>query len=125
LIEVIVAGALLVVVGLLLYVFLGQGLRLYSEETESAAAQHDLRVVLSEITNKARVTSPDDIAMSNGSLVIDNLTYALSGDEVTRNGAVIADDIALFSASITDGLLEVTIRNSEGSEISTSLFIAQ
>jgi len=124
LVELVLVVALIVVVAGLMFTFLGQGLTLFSINTESADEQQNLRQVLSEITNIARLTDSEDISCSSNELTIGSRTYSLTGDEVLRNDAVIARGIIYFEASINNNLLHITIRNNKGSEMSTSLSLA-
>ena len=124
LIEVIITLAVLGAVGMLVYTLFGQGFSLYAEEANSAEKQTEMRLVLSEITNKARVTDEASISYSSGQLTVDDYVYALNGNRVIRNSTELATDISIFDVSIVDGLLEIRIVNTEGDEIATSLFLS-
>lgn len=123
LIEVIVTLAIIGAIGMLAYTLFGQGFNLYAEEVNSADKQTEMRLVLSEITNKARVTDAADISYVNDVLSIDDYSYALNSNRVIRNSTELANDISVFDVSIIDGLLEITIENTEGDQITTSLYL--
>ena len=53
--EVIITLAVLGVIGLMAFTLFGQGFNLYRAETESADLQDEMRLVLSDITNKVSV----------------------------------------------------------------------
>jgi prepilin-type N-terminal cleavage/methylation domain-containing protein len=120
LIEIVVAVALLSVAMLLAYSIFGQGLRLYAEESKSANDQSNVRQVLSDITNKARLTDPEAISY-DGVLHVGSNSYSFEDQTIKRNGASIAKDIASFEVSITGDLLEITITSITGKSISTSI----
>ena len=122
LIEVLLAAALIGVVALLMYSFFGQGFALYGVETASAEEQINLRQVMSDITNAARVTDPDDISIENGVLTVGSRKYKLSDGSIQKKGAAIANGIAVFDVSRTsDGMLAIRIVNQNGTELRTSL----
>jgi hypothetical protein len=122
LIQVLLAAALVAVVALLMYSFLGQGFALYGAETASAEEQINLRQAMSDITNAARLTDPDDISVENGVLTVGSRKYKLSGGSIQRDGAAIANGIAVFDVSRTsDGMLVIRIVNQNGTELKTSL----
>lgn len=120
LIEMLIVVALIAAVSLLMYTFFGQGLNLYTFEANSADQQADLRQVLSDITNRARLTDAASVTCSAGVLNVGSYKYALSGDTVTRNGTVIADNITTFSPTITSGILHIGLANASGESIDTS-----
>ncbi|MGE5496205.1 MAG: type II secretion system protein J [Burkholderiales bacterium] len=121
LIEMIIVVALVGAVSLLMYSFFGQGFNLYVAESKSADEQTSLRQVLSDITNKSRLTKADQVTADAGLLTIGAYVYRLYGEKITRNGTVIASGIASFSASKTDGLLEIGLKSVSGKSISTSV----
>jgi prepilin-type N-terminal cleavage/methylation domain-containing protein len=121
LIEVLIVVSLVAVVGLLMYSFFGQGFNLYAVESQSADEQTNIRMVLSDITNKARLTDPATITCVSGVLNIGSYAYKLDGGKVTRNGAAIANGITTFTASKTSGILEIKLVNTSGKSISTSV----
>ena len=121
LIEIVVAVALLSVAALLAYSIFGQGLRLYAEESKSANDQSNVRQVLSDITNKARLTDPESISYDYGVLHVGSNSYSFDDQTIKRNGASIAKDIASFEINITGDLLEITITSITGKSISTSI----
>lgn len=125
LIEVIITLAVLGAVGLLAFSLFGQGLNLYTAESESAALQEDMRLVLSEITNKVRLTDESDISVSGNQLTIANSVYSLEGSSVLRNSTEIATSIMIFDVSVTNSLLEIRIVNNKGTELSTSIYLSK
>lgn len=125
LIEVIITLAILGAVGMLAATFFGQGFSLYNAETESADLQEDMRLVLSDITNKVRITDEASISVSGNQLVVADYTYAFDGSRIVRNSDEIATSIQTFEVNITNGLLEIRIVNTEGDEITTSIYLSQ
>lgn len=121
LVEIIVVIALIAAVSLVMYTLFGQGLKLFTYESEAADRQMNMREVLSDITNKARITDSSSISYSSGTLTIGSNSYLLSGDNIKRNGAVIANGISAFTVSISSGILGITVTNTAGTSISTSL----
>jgi len=125
LIEVLLVAALVGVAALLMYSFFGQGFALYGMETASAEEQANLRQAMSDITNAARITDPDDISVSGGVLTVGDSQYKLSGGAIRKNGAVIANGITVFDAQFTgDGLLTIRIVNQNGTELKTSVSLS-
>ena len=124
LIELLVTLAVLGAVGLLAYTLFGQGFSLYAEEAKSADQQTEMRLVLSEITNKARLTDEANISYVSEQLTIGDYVYVLNGNRVIRNSSELATDIAVFDVSIVDGLLEIRLVNIEGDQITTSLYLS-
>lgn len=125
LIEVIITVAVLGAVGLLAFSLIGQGLNLYKAEVESADLQEDMRLVLSEITNKVRLTDESDISISGNKLTIANNVYSLENSSLLRNSSEIAASIMLFDVSITNSLLKIRIVNNKGTELSTSIYLSK
>lgn len=125
LIEVIITLAVLGAVSMLALTFFGQGFSLYNAETESADLQEDMRLVLSDITNKVRITDEDSISAAGNQLVVGDTVYAFDGSRIIRGSDEIATSIDVFEASITNGLLEIRIVNTKGSEITTSIYLLQ
>lgn len=125
LVELLVAVALVAVAALLMYSFFGQGFSLYSEETGSADEQMGLRQAMSEITNVVRVTSADDISVSNGVLNVGSRSYSLEDGCILRNGTDIADGISTFNASIDGGIIHLRIVSKQGTVLETSLSLLQ
>ncbi|MDD5017280.1 MAG: prepilin-type N-terminal cleavage/methylation domain-containing protein [Eubacteriales bacterium] len=125
LIETLITIVIVSVVALLMYSFFGQGFSLYSVETNSADEQMSQRQVLSDITNKARLTDPGSIAYADGVLTIDDYAYTFAGGSILRNNTVIANGISAFNVSIDQNILEIGIVNTAGTEISTSLSLSQ
>lgn len=126
LIETLVVLTLITVVALLMYSFFGQGFSLYSVETESADEQMNLRQVLSEITNKARlITDRENITCSDGVLSIDDDSYTLNNEQIMRNDTIIANGISVFNVSINDDILEIGITNTASAVITTSISLPQ
>lgn len=125
LLETIIAAALVSVVMLLMYAFFGQGFKLYTMESESADEQMNLRQVLSEITNNARLTDPEAITYTSGVLTIDDDAYMLYEDKIIRNETAIASGISAFNISITNGILSVEVINTSGTRIATSLSLIE
>ena len=124
LIETILTVTIISVVALLMFSFFSQGLNLYSVETSSADEQMNQRQVLSDITNKTRVSDPSTISVTSGVLVVDSYTYIYNGKSILRNGTVIANDISAFNVSIADDILEIRIANASGEVITTSLSLS-
>jgi prepilin-type N-terminal cleavage/methylation domain-containing protein len=125
LIETLIAAALVAVVMLLMYAFFGQGFKLYTVESESADAQMNLRQVLSEITNKARLTDPEDITYASGVLTVGGDTYTLYNEQIVRNETAIASGIHAFNVGITDSILSIEVVNTSGKSIATSLSLIE
>lgn len=121
LIELVVAIALVAAVSLLMFAIFGQGVNLYAKETNSVIEQTNLRIVLSDITNIARLTKPDNISYSAGILNIGSNFYTFNNQTVKKNGIVIAKDIASFDVSISGGILDITIVSISDKSISTSI----
>ena len=124
LIELIIALAVMTAVGMLVYTLFGQGFNLYAVEAKSAEQQSEMRLVLSEVTNKVRVTDAADINYTSGQLTVDDYVYSLVGQRVLRNSRELATGITAFNVSIVDNLLEITISNTESDQISTSLYLS-
>jgi len=124
LIETIIVLALVVVVASLMFSFFGQGFSLYATETESADEQKNMRQVLSDITNKARVTAPELITYDMGVLHVDDNSYTSSGEQIIKNGTVLANGISEFNISIVNNVLEIGVVNTTGSRLTTSLSLA-
>ena len=125
LIEIIIALAVLGAIGMLAYTLFGQGFNLYNAEVDSADRQENMRLVLSDITNKARITDEADISIAAGDLTVDDYVYSFDGSRIVRNSSELATSIAAFDVDITDGLLTIRIVNEEGDEINTSLYLSQ
>ncbi len=125
LIETIIVLSLVAVVSLLMFSFFGQGFNLYTTETKSADEQMNMRQVLSDITNKARITAPDLITYELGVLNVDDYSYTLSGEQIIKNGAFLASGISEFNVSIANGVLEIGLVNTANNSLSTSLSLAQ
>ena len=121
LLEVVITVALVSVTALLMFTFFGQGFNLYTKESDSADEQMNLRNVVSDITNKVRLTEPDNITCESGVLTVDTDTYALLGDEIIRNDTAIANGIAAFNVSIQSDILSIEVVNTSGTGIATSL----
>jgi prepilin-type N-terminal cleavage/methylation domain-containing protein len=127
LIEMLVTLALVAVVAALMYTFFGQGISLYSMESESAQEQANLRLVLSDITNRARLTDPSSITYADGVLTVDDTTYSFNStdQEILRDGGTLATGISRFTVQLESGLLEVSITSTKGTVVSTSLSLVQ
>jgi len=123
--EIAVVVALLAVAALLMYSFFGQGLKLFTYESEAADKQMNLRVVLSDITNRARLADPSAITYDSNTLTVGSDSYKLTGNQIKRNGAVIANGITAFSVEISSGMLSITITNTAGTSISTSISLSR
>ena len=124
LLEIILTLGILSVVGLMAFTLFGQGFNLYRAETESADLQDEMRLVLSDITNKVRLTDEEDISAATNQLTVDTYVYSLDGNRLIRNTSELASNIAVFDVSLTDGLLEVRLRNIKGTQISTSIYLS-
>ena len=124
LVEIMLVVALIGVAAVFMYTFFGQGFALYTVETASVDDQMNMRQVLSDITNKARL-SPDDIAYESGVLSVGDTSYVYDGEQVLRNGTAIASGIAAFDVQINQDILEIAIANTSGDQISTALSLAQ
>ena len=122
--EVVITVALVSVTALLMFTFFGQGFNLYTIESDSADEQMNLRSVMSEITNKVRLTEPENVTYESGVLTVNTDTYSLIGDEIIRNDVAIANGIASFNVSILDEILTVEVVNTSGTCIATSLSLA-
>ena len=125
LLETIITVALVAVVALLMYSFFGQGFRLYTIESESADEQMHLRQVMSDITNKARLTDPESISYESEVLNIGSDAYSLTGNEIVRNDTTIASGISEFNVSILNGILSVEVVNTSGTQLATSLSLVE
>lgn len=121
LIEVILACALLVAAGMLMYSFFGQGLSLFTKESESAKEQAELRLVMSDITNAARLTDATKISVLSGVLTVDSKVYKLTSGKILRNNTAIASNIKTFTVSKTADLLSIKIVSNTNKVIETSL----
>lgn len=117
----LIVVALVGAVSLLMYSFFGQGFSLYAAESKSADEQTSLRQVLSDITNKSRLTKADEITADAGILTVGTYVYKLDGGKITRNGASIASGITSFSVNKTGDLLEIGLKSASGKSISTSV----
>ena len=122
-IELIVTLAVLGAVAALAFTIFGQGFSLYTAQTESADLQQDMRLVLSDITNKVRVTDAADISADTNELTVDDYVYYFDGSRIIRNSSELATSVTVFDVSISGGLLEITIANSKGDEITTSVYL--
>ncbi len=125
LIEVLLAVLLIGVASMLMYSFFGQGLNLYTLESESAERQANIRQIMSDITNKARLTEPENITYETGTLNIGDYAYTFSGGQVLRDGTAIAKDISSFVVTIDSGILEVDITNTSGDRLTTSISLLE
>lgn len=122
LMELIIVVALLSAIAILLYTVMGQGFKLYAAQSESATELTNLRQVMSDITNKARITDPALISYSLGVLQVGSYSYSLNGQTIEKNGTVLAKGIGSFDVTISEeGILKITIVNLEGKSISTSI----
>lgn len=121
LIELLIAISLVAVVGLLLFSFIGQGFTLYAMETNSSAEQMNMRQVLSDITNRARLADPAAITYVSGTLNIGSDSYTFTSGKVKRNASVIAKDISSFVVNLNAGILEIKIVHNSGKSLSTSI----
>ncbi len=123
LIEALLALALLTVTAGLMYTFFFQGFTLYTSETKTAAEQASLRQVLSDITNRVRLTDKDDIRYTDGVLCIQDARYTYDSAEhrVQRGDSILADNIAAFRVTLSDDLLEIRIESTSGTVMTTSL----
>jgi len=122
LIEILVTLTLVVVVAGLMYTFLGQGISLYTMQNEAAQEQMNMRQVLSDITNRIRLTDPANITYSNDVLHVGDTTYYYSSvnNEILRNGTTLATGIGGFTVLMQEGLLEISIVSTAGTVVSTS-----
>lgn len=126
LVELLLTVAILAVAAGLMFALFGQGLSLYTIGTKSADEQQSLRQVLSDITNSARLAGAGIDADGNVLTIGDNV-YSHSGENVFKNEAVIADKIVSFQVSIDSAksLLNITIKNTKGAQMQTSLTLAK
>ena len=124
LVELIIVISLVAVAALLMYTFFGQGLKLYTYESNSADQQMNIRIVLSDITNNARLTDPDTITYSSGTLNIGSYAYTLNSGNIKRNGTVLANGISAFNVNVNSGILGITIVNTAGTSLSTSISLS-
>lgn len=127
LIEVLLTLALIVVVAALMYSFFGQGLTLYTMETESAQEQANLQQVLSDITNRVRLADPSSITYANGTLSIGTTTYKFDStdQQILRNGTALATGVSAFNITLGGQLLGISVTSTAGSVVSTSLSLSQ
>ncbi len=124
LIELLVVIALIAVAASLMYTFFAQGLALYTAESESFSNQETIRQVLSDITNKARLSEPSAISCSGNVLTVDGTVYKLSGSQILKNGHAIAKNISGFTVSVSRSILNVSIADTAGTQLETSLSLA-
>ncbi len=124
LLEVIITLGILSVIGLMAFTLFGQGLSLYQTETESADLQDEMRLVLSDITNKVRVAEEADISVATNQLTVNDYTYSLDGNRIIRNSSELATNISFFDVSLADGLLEIRLQNTKGTQISTAIYLS-
>lgn len=125
LVEVIVVVALIAVVAMLMYSFFGQGLKVFSYESDSADKQMNLREVVSDITSRIRLTDSSSISYSSGTLTIGSYSYTLSNGQIKRNGAAISSGISSFNVSMDTTIVNITIVNTAGTSISTSVSLLE
>lgn len=125
LIEVIITLAVMAAVGLLAFSLFGQGFNLYTAESKSAEMQQSMRLILSDITNKVRLTSESDISVSENTLTVDDYVYSFDGTRIIRNSTEVATSVTAFDVSITNGLLEIRIVNNKGTQLSTSIYLSK
>ncbi len=127
LIELLVTIGLIVAVATLMYTFLMQGFSLYTMQNQESQKQSNMRQVLSDITNRVRLSEADDISYSAGVLTVGDDSYSFSSTEhkVMRNGSMLAADIRSFTVSLTVEMLEITITNMDGTSLSTSLYLGR
>jgi prepilin-type N-terminal cleavage/methylation domain-containing protein len=121
LIEVLVVVSLLAVCAVLMYSFFGQGIKLFTFESASADRQMNMREVLSDITNKARITDHSSITCNSDTLNIGSYSYTLSGQQIKRNSVVISNGISSFTFSINSGILGIAVTDTAGTSVSTSI----
>ncbi len=124
LVELLVVVALIAVAASLMYTFFGQGLSLYTAESESADEQANMRLVLSDITNKVRLT-PTGTSCANNVLTVGDSVYRRSGQQILRNDGVIASGISSFTVTINDEILDIRIESTAGKALETSLSLKQ
>lgn len=125
LIEVLLAASLVVVVAALMFTFFGQGISLYSDESQLAQEQSGLRRVLSDITNRVRL-APDTVTVSGTTLTVGSMvyTYDSTNECVKRNGTVLASDVSAFIVQITGTRLDISINSVSGKAVSTSISLS-
>jgi prepilin-type N-terminal cleavage/methylation domain-containing protein len=126
LIEVLITLVLVVAVAALMYTFMGQGLSLYTHESRTAAEQDSLRQVLSDITNRVRLTDASEISVTDGVLTVGDTEYSYdsTGKRILRDGSEFARDISAFSAALNGTQLEISVTNTGDTVVSTSLSLA-
>lgn len=124
LVELLVVVTLIVVAAALMYTFFGQGLNLYVAESESFDNQANIRQVLSDITNKARLTDASAIYCFSDVLIVDDAIYHRNSKQIIKNGNAIANDISGFTVSVSGSILNISITNVAGTQIETSLSLA-
>lgn len=121
LVEILVTLAIIVIVALMMYGIFGQGLSLYAVESDSAKEQMGLRTILSDITNKVRLSDFDNITYTDSKLTVEDYVYELEDGKMMRNDSILYENVALFDVNIKDRIMEITIINDTGSKITTSL----
>jgi len=124
LVELLVVVALIAVAASLMYTFFGQGLSLYTAESESADEQANMRLVMSDITNRVRL-NPADTSCANNVLTVGDAVYRRSGQQILRNDGVIANGISTFTVTISNSMLDIRIENTAGKALETSLSLKQ
>jgi len=120
LVELLVVIALVAVAASLMYTFFGQGLSLYTAESESADEQANMRLVLSDITNKVRLNLAGTSCTGNV-LTVGDAVYRRSGQQILRNDGVIASGISSFTVTISNSILDIRIESTAGKALETSL----
>lgn len=124
LVELLVVVALIAVAASLMYTFFGQGLSLYTAESESADEQANMRLVMSDITNRVRLNTADT-SCANNVLTVGDAVYRRSGQQILRNDGVIANGISTFNVTISNSMLDIRIENTAGKALETSLSLKQ
>ena len=126
LIEVLVTITLVLAVSALMYTFIGQGLSLYTRESQSAAEQDNLRQVLSDITNRVRLADASEISVAEGRLTVKYTTYSYdsTNKSILRDGSAMASDIDDFTVTLNGSLLQISVTSTAGTVVSTSLSLS-
>ena len=127
LVELLVTIGLIAAVATLMYTFLGQGFTLYTKQNEASQEQMNMRQVLSDITNRARLADPDDISYEDGTLHVGDKEYSFNSanKEILRDGTTLATGIDSFTVSLNNDLLEISITSTADTTVSTSLYLVQ
>ncbi|SFQ47932.1 prepilin-type N-terminal cleavage/methylation domain-containing protein [Psychrobacillus psychrotolerans] len=112
LVELVAALALASIVMLLVYSVLMTGTKQYKNQLEKNNQLTDISYVLKVITRDIRKTENPQL-ISNSEINLNGNNYSKSGDNITRNGVVIASSVERFDIKEDDGKWIIEIKSSE------------